>query len=305
MQLFKRWSNSSLAGGRSARRPSAWLPPHLISDALLWLPAIALLALVLVPLCLLGWLIFFTDIFVVQAITVTDARPHTTQSVRQIIAEYIIQNPVSKNIFFIQSDSLEQQIAGRLPQVRTVHVARALPGTVKAIVQEKTAALLFVSNATYYFVDDQGIAYEEARLETLPGTILPTVKNIDSGSQVTVGVPVVAKSFVDFVQFMDHELPAMAQAAVVEIRIPSLSAREVHFLLSNNWVIRFDVTRPPAGQLETLKKLLAGTVPPEEQQRLEYIDLRIPDRVYYKTKDAPPARPAVSPRPTPPTADTE
>lgn len=258
-----------------------------------WLSVVVLLTLVLVPLGLLVWLVFFTDIFIVQAVTVTDARPHTTESARQIIEQHLTDNPLSKNIFFTQSDALEDSIESALPQVRTVHIARKLPATIKAIIQEKTAALLLLSNAQYYFVDDQGIAYEEARLETLPGTLLPTVKNNDPNSTVTIGVPVVTTSFVQFVRFVEQELPQIAvgdasspATTVAEIRIPSLSAREVHFLLTNNWIIRFDVTRPPQGQLETLEKLLRGTIPMEEQQHLEYVDLRIPDRVYYKVRES-------------------
>ncbi len=274
----------------------------LTSSAILpWLSILAVAALVLVPLGLLGWLIFFTDVFVVQAVTVTDARPHTIAAAKKIIEEQLSQNPARKNIFFIPTDTLEQSIITSLPQVRTVYVARKLPGTVKAIIQEKTASLLLLSRGKYYFVDAQGIAYEEARLETLPGTILPIVKNNDANSQVTVGIPVVAKSFVEFVTYMEKELPAATKAAIAEIRIPSLSAREVHLLLSNNWVIRFDVTRSADIQLATLQKLLAGTISPDEQKKLDYIDMRIPDRVYYKTHDAP----APTPRPTPAaTADT-
>ena len=298
MRLFANKNPSDIP-----RRPSQsrlrfnFLPPW--QQLLPWVSIAALLALIIIPLCLLVWLAFFTDIFVVQAVTVTDARPHTTQATRQIIEQYLADNPLSKNIFFTQSDSLEQRIESALPQVRTVHIARKLPGTIKAIIQEKTATLLLLSNATYYFVDQEGIAYEEARLETLPGTLLPTVKNNDQGSSVTVGIPVVSKSFVQFVQFIEQALPnVVAQEGasspdVAEIRIPSLSAREVHFLLTNNWIVRFDVTRPPQGQLETLEKLLRGTIPIEEQQQLEYIDLRIPDRVYYKTRDS------VRPSPTP------
>lgn len=297
MRLFR-----SRAGSHELPpRPSRFASSLTASAILPWLSILAVAALVLVPLGLLGWLIFFTDVFVVQAVTVTDARPHTIAAAKKIIEEQLSQNPASKNIFFIPTDTLEQSIIAALPQVRTVYVARKLPGTVKAIIQEKVASLLLLSKGKYYFVDAQGIAYEEARLETLPGTILPIVKNNDTNSQVTVGIPVVAKSFVEFVTYMEKELPAATGGTIAEIRIPSLSAREVHLLLSNNWVIRFDVTRSADVQLATLQKLLAGTISPDEQKKLDYIDMRIPDRVYYKTHDVP----APTPRPTPtPTAGT-
>lgn len=287
MAVFSFRSDQSFRPRRSWRLYAARLKLPIL---LPWVSAIALGALILIPLSLLFWLIFFTDVFVVQAITVTDAREDTIVAARAIIADYLEKSPVRKNIFFIASDAIEQRLVAALPQVRTVHVARKLPGTIKAIIQEKTAAVLLLSGGKYYFVDEQGIAYEEARLETLPGTVLPIVKNNDQTSTVTIGVPVVAKSFVEFVLYMAAELPAATGASVVEIRIPSLATREVHLRLNNNWTIRFDVTRPAAIQLATLKKLLAGTVSLEEQQQLDYIDMRIPDRVYYKTRV--PAAPA-------------
>ena len=294
MWLFPSRPTDPFALPRRRWRPQmARLAPQTLVP---WLSAVALLALVLVPMSLLFWLIFFTEVFVVQAITVTDARDHTTAAAKALIAEHLGKAALRKNILFIQSDAIEQRLLAALPQVRTVHITRKLPGTIKAIIQEKTAVMLLLSNGKYYFVDEQGIAYEEARLETLPGTVLLIVKNNDASSVVTVGVSVVAKSFVEFVQYMEKELPAAVTATVVEIRIPSLAAREVHLLLSNNWTIRFDVTRPAPTQLTTLKKLLAGTISLEEQRQLEYIDMRIPDRVYYKTSApvAPTATPTAS-----------
>lgn len=257
---------------------------RLLPQLLPWFFGVLVAALIIIPVSILGWLFFATDIFVVQAVTVLDARAHTTAAAKQIVQEHLDRGLLTKNIFFIQSDLLEAALAASLPQVRTVHVARKLPGTIKIIIQEKTAALLLLSNTDYFFVDASGTPYEEARLDTLPGTLLPTVKNDDQSSRVTLGVPVVASSFVQFIQYLQKEVPAVTGAEVAEIRIPSLSAREVHFLLDNNWELRFDVTRDAAAQTDTLRKVLESTISPEERAALEYIDLRIQDRVYYKTR---------------------
>lgn len=248
-----------------------------------WFSVALLVAIVAVPLILFIWLFFRTEVFTVQAVTVVDAREHTREAVQAIIERTVERLPLNRNIFFVPIQTIEIEIVSALPQVRTVYITRKLPGTIKVIVQEKTPELLLLSGGKYYFVDQAGVPYEEARLETLPEVVLPTVKNNDRSATVTLGAAAVDTSFVAFLKEVQKELPKRTGSQVAEVRIPSLAAREVHFTLDNNWQVRFDVTRSAAQQLNILQRLLTTTISEEEKKTLEYIDLRIPNRVYYKT----------------------
>lgn len=256
-----------------------------IKLAVPFLSMILLVLLVVVPLLLLTWFVFFSDMFIVQAVTVVDARPYTLEQVKTILEDKIDEVVVKRNIFFLTTDLLESAVLAQLPQVRTIHIVRKLPGTVKAVVQEKEPALLLLSNRQYYFVDDSGVPYEKARLDTLPGVVLPIVKNDNQETQVVLGVAAVEPSFVAFMRSVQDKLPDSVGAQVAEIHIPSLAAREVHYYLNNNWRILFDATRPFEQQLKTLEQLLKETISEDDQMRLEYIDLRIPQRVYYRVSD--------------------
>jgi len=245
-----------------------------------WLSVGLLAALLVAPLSLLAWLMFFTDTFAVQAVTIVDARPHTEEEVRGRV-----ESAKGQSILFIQTGLIEDRLLAEIPQLRDVHIVRKLPATLKIIVQEKTPALLLLSAGKYHFVDGGGIVYEPARLENLPGIVLPVIKNNDSASQVTLGVRAVDPTFVQFVQTAQEKLPAIAGGQIAEIRIPSLAAREAHFLLNNNWTIRLDTTRSLDAQLEVLKSLLEHSIAADRRQKIDYIDLRIPNRVYYKFAD--------------------
>jgi cell division septal protein FtsQ len=253
------------------------------SVILQWLSIALLIALLMVPLGLFGWLFFFTNMFDVQAVTVVDAREETANEVKKIINEEIASSTLGKNIFFVQADTIEELIQGRLAKVRTVHVVRKLPGTIKAIVQEKTPVLLLLSGGKYFFLDEQGVAYEMARLDTLPGIVLTTVKNDDEAAKVTIGAAAVDASLISFLQVADEKLPQLVGAQIGEVHVPSLAAREVKIILNNNWTVLFDVTRPAEGQIEVIRKLIQETVSPEEVAAMQHIDVRIPHRIYYKT----------------------
>ncbi|HLC48978.1 MAG TPA: FtsQ-type POTRA domain-containing protein [Candidatus Andersenbacteria bacterium] len=242
-----------------------------------WSSIVFLLLIIIVPFCILVWLLFFTQTFAVSAITTVDAKPSTQESIQTIM-----KDSSGKNILVIPTDQLEQKILHDVPQVRDVHIVRKLPGTLKVIVQEKKPALLLISGGSYYFVDTEGIAYENASLDVLPGVVLSTVKNSDPDAIVKLGANAVESSFVAFITEAQEKLPEITGAQIAEMRIPSLATREVHFLLDKNWRILMDTTRSAADQMGILSRLLEDTITPEELQTLEYIDLRIPNRVYYK-----------------------
>lgn len=251
-----------------------------------------LIAAVAGPLVFFAWLVFRTEAFLVQAITVVDARPHVTVAVQRLLDEELLSQGRRPTIFFVPTERLEQLIREQFPSVRTVWVQRQLPGIIKVVAQEKRPALLLLTYGAYYFVDESGVAYERAELSLLPGVMLPTVKNKDSGGEVVagkpawlVGRPVLEPVFVTFVKEVQAALPQRAGAEVMEMHIPSLAAREVSFRMSNNWTIRFDSTQAAARQLSILEQVLNQTLTDDEKKQLEYVDLRIPNRVYYRTRE--------------------
>ncbi len=245
-----------------------------------WASTVFLACLIITPITLFMWLLFFTNTFSITAVTVVDARPVTEHAVRSRITDASI----GKNLLFMQTKPMERLLIEDVPQIKDVHIIRKLPGTLKIIIQERNPSLLLLSGGTYYFLDDQGVAYEIASLDTLPGIVLPVIKNSDKKTDVTLGTRAVDEQFIGFVATVQEKLPKIANAHVVEMRIPSLAAREAHFLLDRNWKILMDTTQSADNQLGILSRLLKHTITAEEQQTLEYIDLRIPNRVYYKSR---------------------
>lgn len=251
---------------------------RLIGD---WSSTFFLVLLIIVPACIFIWLLFFTKTFSVSAITIVDARPNTESAIRELAS-----TAIGNNMLFMKTDTLERTIYLHVPQVKNVHIVRKLPETVKIIVQERTPVVLLVSKGAYYFLDKNGVAYEEASLDTLPGTALPTIKNLDTNTTVTLGTRAVDEEFIAFLQETLKEMPAITNGQIVEVQIPSLATREAHFLLDKNWTIKMDTTRPANSQLDVLSRLLDHTISGPDLEQLQYIDLRIQNRVYYKSRNS-------------------
>lgn len=244
-----------------------------------WSSVAFLALLIIVPVIMFIWLLFFTKTFSISSVTIVDAKQNTEPEVRAIV-----EKSIGENILFAQTKPIEREILKKVTQIKDAHIIRKLPGTIKVVIQEKTPVLLLLSGGTYYFLDNQGIAYEEASLDSLPGIVLPVLKNSDQNTHVTLGTRAVDNQFILFITETLKKLPSTASAQVVEIQIPSLETREAHFLLDKNWTLLMDTTRSADDQLDILKRLLEHTVTAQELQTLQYIDLRIPNRVYYKSR---------------------
>jgi cell division septal protein FtsQ len=254
------------------------------SSILPWSSLLLLSGIIVASPILFGWVFFSTDSFTVQTITVSGARDHTASAAKEMVTELLTQEAISKNIFLAQTDILENSMVSALPQIEQVNVRRILPSTLQVIIEEKSPSLLLLSNGHHYLINEQGIPYEQSSLDTLPGIVLPIIKNGDTSAKVTLGVRAVAPQFVEFMRLSQAELTKSLASSIVETKIPSLAAREVHFILDNNWLIKLDVTRSAKLQITTLTRVVNEVISEEDKQRLDYIDLRIPNRVYYKTR---------------------
>ena len=269
-----------MIGGRLLRQ-AKW---HVLHGRVLeWVSIILLFLLIAAPLSILSWLIFATTTFTVQAVTIVDARPSTEAAIRNKTGALL-----GKNILLLETSILQQSIIDAVPQIRDIRIERKLPSALKIVVQEKSPALLLLSGGKYSFVDSQGVAYEEATLDTLPGVVLPIIKNTGEQTQIRLGLPAVSADFVLFILGAQQRVPDVLGADIAEFRIPSLAAREVHMQLTNNWLVKFDTTRPLDVQIDILQRLLAHTIPPDDHPKIEYIDLRIANRVYYKLRTGAP-----------------
>jgi hypothetical protein len=65
--------------------------------------------------------------------------------------------------------------------------------------------------------------------------------------------------------------------------IKSQSVGDLEILTPEGWLIYLDITHPADIQIDALKRVLQEEIK-ENRSRLEYIDLRVPNRAYYKLK---------------------
>jgi len=132
-----------------------------------------------------------------------------------------------------------------------------------------------------FHIDREGIIYRESPL--ISGSV---VLNIFSHKEQSVGLrtEVVSPEMIDFILTVNQELPKIKMAAGPSLQINDfriISSEEIRVNVSGGCQIYFNPAYSVDSQLKTFGMVLEKEIK-ENWFSLEYVDLRIDGRVYYK-----------------------
>jgi cell division septal protein FtsQ len=160
-----------------------------------------------------------------------------------------------------------------LPAVAQVSSERNFPGSLTVTIQERIASVSWQSGERFYEVDDSGQAIRE--MATTSDPLLPLV--IDSTSTAISLGGTAAPS--ELIKLVLEAHSALAGRGVVSYGVDG-SRSNVKVSLGT-WSVYFGIQAKVSDQREALDALLA-TLNAEQRNRLDYIDVRLPDLPTYK-----------------------
>lgn len=243
--------------------------------------SIAWITLLLIIIAIVAF-VLFSPLFVVDDITVVGNHHLSSEEVREATEEVLLENssfifPVG-HIFFLNKDDLRYDLQKKLPLVDEVSFDRQLPDVLKVKVKERTPAFVWKSKNKYYYIDPDGYAYLELKKTEAKSTNL-TVLEDQANVRVDLGGKVVTSSFVDFVNSLVVNFTPKTKVKIEEIILPETTL-EIRVQTNEGWQAYFDTTRSAKVQLNRLSLALKQITKPREY--LQYIDLRLNDRIFYK-----------------------
>lgn len=187
-------------------------------------------------------------------------------------------------LFLVPRDRLAQALRAALPELATVQVLRRLPATLELNLQEKVAVAFLEVGGRTFSLASEGQIIAEVSPEDARRAELPRVRDLHTAIPVRVGDQVLNQSVVQLLHEVIVKLPEEFSVSVEELIIPAIGTEEVHVRTSGGWNILLDARRSLTDQLGALEKVVTEELDAETLGRLEYIDLRIPGKVFYNVK---------------------
>lgn len=255
---------------------------------------------VITPILVFGgifYFVFISDRFEIKDVRISGLKTVSEEEMRDIINDVLGQKKLgflkSKNYFLLSADKLQSSILVSLPKISSVVIAK----TTEALnieIEEREALGIWCLASQYlvkpdsdcFYFDKEGIIFEESPKSS--GTLFMSIEDMRD-RMLTLGSAVLSEGEILLSQEAQRLLAGNFSFAAATILIRSDG--EYELLTTEGWRILLNKNDALEYQLSNLKYLLdekikarLGDLPADRQAGLEYVDLRLGNRVYYKFK---------------------
>ncbi len=226
--------------------------------------------------------IFLSPIFEIKQIDISGNKVVSNEEIRQSLDRFLFKKFMLffdyNNLFLATTDKISDAIISDFHRIYEIKTSKQIfEKTISLEITERKEAGIFCKQKCYY-IDKSGVIFEVAP-ET-SGVLILTIEDISSG-EVEEGEKVIDKKLINKFFDIQNCLSERLNLKALKFIIDSDTAKDVKVDTNEGWYILFDQAGDFEKQLQALELSLNQTI---EQQRtnLEYIDLRIDRRVYYK-----------------------
>jgi len=255
----------------------------------------------------------FSSVFKIKEIKIIGNNLISSEQVlavaKNVLQEKILKVIPRDTIYVLVDKKISQQLFDNFPEIASIEVKMANIGRLDILVSErKTAAIVcqiaavsapsptqspasvtqistssipqspepLPESSNCFFADEKGIVYRQS--PEISGTMLPTFyeKNI----QLQPRVQAVQPQTIQFAAEIKKRLREI-NIDLIGFKLDNEIVQELKSFTSEKWLIYFDMSRPAMTQVGILSALLKDEIK-DKRAKLQYVDLRVENRVYYK-----------------------
>lgn len=237
------------------------------------------------------YLLFFSPFLAVDKIFVEGNKDISGVDIRNSIEKDIGENFfffLPKNNFFLLNEkhigSAIKKVSKRL-EIESVE--KKFPESLSVRLVERKTELVWCSGGVCYFVDAEGLAYETAteNEESLRFDKFIVIVD-DSAVPVDVEKTKINQDYIRFIESADeiikNDLGFLAEESY---HTPGIASGEISRRLNEGWILRISKDMPIEETKKIIQTIFEKELNEEARKNLDYLDLRIKNKIYYKMKE--------------------
>lgn len=235
----------------------------------------------------------FSPLMLIEKVEINGAQSLSTAGLEEKILEFIDRKVwlvlSGRNYFIFSAGRLASQLQSDFKRIRHVEIVRRFPDGLEINIEERRAVFVWCSRGSCHLVDEEGVPYQSADFQSseIRENNLIVVNN-ESDQAVEEGKQILSAESIDFLLNIGSGI-SEETGIRVENTFSTPSPVSGDFLADSGegWKIYLNQSLGVDKTVGMLKIVLEKNIRPEDRSKLEYIDLRTENKVYYRFKQEP------------------
>lgn len=236
------------------------------------------------------YILFFSEFLLVMQIQINGTAAVNEQALKERVEQNMQRKYLNflkkENLILIDKTKIANDLLDNFKRIKSVEISKKFPNTLVVSVQERDAMLIICAQ-NCFVIDEQGVPYMPAdpQLDFIQANKFVTLVD-DSNREIRIGEEVANPNFVQFALEAKKRLAEEANLETEdELHTPRIISGDVKLKTKEGWEIFLNQEIGMDKELEMLKVVLADKIDKNRKSDLEYIDLRLDNKVYYKYKN--------------------
>jgi cell division septal protein FtsQ len=232
---------------------------------------------------------FFSQLLIVTAIEIKGneklANDDIAEMAREKLRGEIFGFLQKNNLVMIDTDEIERSLLDRYRRIKKVAVYKKFPNTIVIELEERPIRLVYCSAGECFVIDGDGIACARADFEKNElGEQGLTIVNDESGKMIQEKDFFMQIVFIQFILEIEKQLSVEGIEVNKKFSTPVLVSGDVRVETAAGWRIFFNLQTGAENGVKMLKTVIKNNLQDDQLSNLEYVDVRLPNKIYYKLK---------------------
>ncbi|MCX6813773.1 MAG: hypothetical protein NT078_00895 [Candidatus Azambacteria bacterium] len=187
---------------------------------------------------------------------------------------------LGKNLFILSKNRIKSDLAAAFPVITDINIKKELFHGLIINFEKRIQIGIWCNDSDCYYLDKKGIIFKKAPLTE--GALILKIKDFEK-KEVSLGDQVLNNDRLKFITEFNNKIIENNQFKITEFKIRPSANFDLEAITDRNWSIYLDQNQDPLLEANNLFTILNETIK-NKTSNLEYIDLRIPSRVFYKMR---------------------
>lgn len=225
------------------------------------------------------WLFFFSPFFKITEIKLPENDIVTNNDIHKLIIDSAPLN-LGENIFILSKNQIKSGLAAIFPTITDISIKKELFHSLIVNFEKRIQIGIWCNNANCYYFDKEGIVFKEAPITE--GALILKIEDFEK-KEVSSGDQVLNYNQLKFMTEFNNKITENNQFKIIKFKITPSANFDLEAITDRGWSIYLDQNQDPALEANNLFTILNEVIK-NKASNLEYIDLRIPSRIFYKMK---------------------